>query len=491
MFKVLFINDNGINESLPLTEASAVLKDAGFATDLLIQKDEGKRFFSKIEDISPDAFVVPFDIMGQMWSIRMTDELKRRWPHIPVVAVGTYATLYPEVLNECDADVLCRGEAEYTLLELFERMRAGGDFSDVAGTWVKRDGEVVKNPMRPLIRNLDELPIPDRELYYRRYEYLRKFSTKRVVAGRGCANRCSYCYNAALQDIYGCRGRSFTRKKSPERVLVDIEDLTKRATVRAIYFIDDLFTDDEEWLLEFCELYPRRFKIPFMCNITAENADEDRVRALADAGCRGVLMGVETGDERLRIQVLNKVVTDEQLLRAAELFRRYRIRFLTYTMLGLPGETLDGLMKTVEFNQRLRPDYVRVTVAFPMPHTRMTELAVRDGLITKEKLDEIFSLPPKRQYTTSIYQSDAKFMKKVRRLYHLFPFAVRFRLPVRLVRFLIGVPLWAPVLKWLHYFTVLWDEKGIFMITLTSGLRFFLHTGHPLNKTKNANNFVP
>ncbi|HDH96536.1 MAG TPA: radical SAM protein, partial [Proteobacteria bacterium] len=302
---------------------------------------------------------------------------------------------------------------------------------------------------------------------------------------------CSYCYNAALQDIYGCRGRAFTRKKSPERVLTDIEDLVGRSVVRAIYFIDDLFTDDKDWLLRFCDLYPKRFDIPFMCNITADSVDEDKVRALADAGCRAVLMGVETGNERLRIEVLNKVVTDEQILEAVGLFRKYGIKFLTYTMLGLPGETLDDLLQTVRFNQRLRPNYVRVTVAFPMPHTEMTERAVRDGLIARERLDEVFSLPPKDQYTTSIYQSDAAFMRKVRRLYHLFPFAVRFRLPVWLVRWLIAVPFWAPLLKWLHYFTVLWEEKGVFRITLASGLRFFWHTGHPLNKTKNANNFVP
>jgi len=487
----LFVNDNGLNESLPSTEVSAVLKDAGFATDVLIQRDEGKRFFSEIADISPEAFVVPFDIMGQIWSIRMVGELKRRWPSIPIVAVGTYATLYPEVLAECDADVLCRGEAEYTLLELFTRMRDGEDCSDVAGAWVKRGGEVARNPMRPLIADLDELPIPDRELYYRRYEYLRRFSTKRVVAGRGCANRCSYCYNAALQDIYDRHGHAFTRKKSPERVLADIEDLRRRATVKAIYFIDDLFTDDADWLLRFCELYPKRFAIPFMCNITAESTDEDKVRALADAGCRAVLMGVETGSERLRIEVLNKVTTDEQITHAVRLLKKYGVKFLTYNMLGLPTETLDGLLKTVEFNQRLKPDYIRVTVAFPMPHTEMTELAVQQGMVTTGALERIFSLPPKEQYTTSIYQSDAAFMRRVKRLYHLFPFAVRFRLPVWLVRLLMGVPLLSPILKWLHYFTVLREEKGVFKITLSSGLRFFWHTGHPLNKTKNANNFVP
>lgn len=490
-FKIVFINDNGINESLPMTEISAVLKGSGFETDLFIQKDEGKRFFKNISQIKPNAFVVPFDVMGQIWSINMTNELKKRWREIPVVAVGTYATLFPDVLSQCDADVLCRGEAEYALGELFTKMRGNENYDDVKNLWIKRDGGIIKNPLRPLIVDLDSLPTPDRELYYKRYEYLRKFSTKRIIAGRGCAQRCFYCYNPALQDLYVCRGKLFTRKKSPERVLVDIEDLKNRAALKSIYFIDDLFTDDKAWLLKFCEIYPKKFKIPFACNITADSVDDDKIKALKGAGCRAVLMGVETGNEKLRFEVLNKVVKDEQIIEAAELFKKYRIKFLTYNMLGLPTENLDSLLKTVEFNQKLKPDYIRVTVAFPMPQTKLTEIAVEKKMVTSERLDYIFSLPPKLQYTTSIYQSDEKFMKKVKRLYHLFPFAIKFGLPRWKVRFLINVPFFSSILKWVHYFTVLWEEKGVFNIMLISGLRFFLHTGHPLNKTKNANNFVP
>src|SRR5271157_3313484 len=159
-----------------MTEISAVLKDAGFQTDLLIQKDENGLFYQKTREVKPNAFVVPFDIMGQIWSIGMTKDLKHRWPDIPIIAVGTYATLYPEVLEQSSADILCRGESEYALRDLFTRMRDGDDYSDVQNLWIKRDGQILKNPMRPLLCNLDELPIPDRELYYRRYPYIRKFS---------------------------------------------------------------------------------------------------------------------------------------------------------------------------------------------------------------------------------------------------------------------------------------------------------------------------
>ncbi len=490
-FKILFINDNGINESLPSTEISAVLKAAGFETDLLIQKDEKNQFFPRIAEMQPKAFIVPFDIMGQEWSISITKRLKNRWKSIPIIAVGTYATLYPDIIIQTGADILCRGEAEYALLELFTKMRNYEDYSNVKNLWVKSNGRIIKNPLRPLLQNLDELPIPDRELYYKRYNYIRLFSTKRIIAGRGCANRCYYCYNSGLQDIYEARGKCFTRKKSPERIMVDIADLVNRAVVKSIYFLDDLFTDDKDWLLKFCSLYPQKFKIPFACNVTASSIDEDKVKALRHAGCRAVLMGVETGNEQLRVKVLNKIITNRQIIMAVNLFKKYGIKFLTYNMLGLPGDTLDTLLETVKFNQDLRPDYLRATVAFPMPHTYMTELALKQGLITQEKLDYIFSLPPKEQYSSSIYQSDTKFKKKLTRLFHLFRFAIKLRMPINIVRVLISVPFWAPILKWIQYFSILWEEKGIFDISLLSGLRFFFHTGHPLNKTKNANNFIP
>ncbi len=490
-FKILFINDNGINESLPSTDISAVLKNNGFETDLLIQKDEKGKFFQKIADICPDSFIVPFDIMGQQWSILVTKQLKARWKNVPIIAVGTYATLYPEVLTKSGADILCRGEAEYALLELFTKLRNNEDYSIVKNLWIKSNGKIIQNPMRPLIHDLDELPTPDRDLYYTRYNYIRTFSTKRIVAGRGCANRCFYCYNPGLQDVYETRGKLFTRKKSPEKVIFDIDNLVKNSVVKSLYFLDDLFTDDKDWLLKFCSLYSQEFKIPFACNVTASSIDEDKVKALQSAGCRAVLMGVETGNERLRVKVLNKIITNRQIITAVNLFKRYGIKFLTYNMLGLPGDTLETLLETVKFNQILRPDYLRATVAFPMPHTHMTELAISEGLVTQAQLDYIFSLPPKDQYSTSIYQSDAKFKKKLTRLFHLFRFAIKMRMPIGLVRILISVPFWAPILKWIQYFTILWEEKGIFDISLLSGIQFFLHTGHPLNKTKNANNFIP
>ena len=490
-FKVLFINDNGLNESLPITEISAVLEAHGMETDLLIQRDEGRRFWEVVDHVDPDVVVIPFDILGQIWSIRITRDFKARYPKMTIVAIGTYATLYPEVLTECDADLLCRGESEHALLELFLSMRAQGDFSTIDNLWIKGDETIARNPMRPLTRNLDAFPLPNRELYYRRYQYLRAFSTKRIIAGRGCANRCFYCYNAALQDLYRCRAGDFVRKKSPDRVLAEIEDLHRVSVLGAIYFLDDLFTDDKEWLLGFCGLYARRFDVPFVCNLTADSVDEDKVRALKQAGCRAVLMGVEAGNEALRVNVLNKIVTDDQIFRAVELYKKHGIKFLTYTMLGFPGEIQDDLFLSLALNQKLKPDYLRVTIAYPMPKTVMTEMALEKGLITREGLDGIFSRPAKEQYTTGICDSDVQFMKFVERFYYLFQFAVKLRMSRAMINMLIRIPLWIPLLKWMHYLTMLWEERGIYNITLVSGLRFFLHTGHPMNKTKNANNFIP
>jgi radical SAM superfamily enzyme YgiQ (UPF0313 family) len=490
-FRVLVLQDNGLNESLPLTDISAVLKQDDFHTDLLIARDEGRRFFPQIGACRPDAFLVPFDILGQAWPVRLVHELKRRHPAVPIVGVGTYVTLYTDALAAEPIDVLCRGEAEMPLRELFGRLRARADYADIPNCWVRRDGGWIKNPLRPLLTRLDDLPTPDRELYYRRYAYLRGFSTKRVVAGRGCGNRCFYCYNAVLQDLYDCRGAAFTRKKSPGRVIADIQDLRQRATVRSVYFLDDLFTDDREWLVDFGARYAREVAVPYACNLTASSADETTVRALASSGCRAVLMGVETGNEQTRRRVLNKPITDAQINRAAALFRQHRIKFLTYTMLGLPGETVDDLWRTIEFNQRLRPDYLRVTIAFPMPHTVMTQQAVQSGLMTTAQLEHIFSLPPRAQYTSSIYQTDPAHARLLRGTYYLFPLAVKRRLPRRVVSLLRRVSPLTQLLKWLSYFTVLWEEKGVFNITLRSGLRFFWHTDHPLNKTKNTNNFIP
>ncbi len=179
------------------------------------------------------------------------------------------------------------------------------------------------------------------------------------------------------------------RKRSVENVLAEIKSVTTHYPVKTLRFEDDLFGVRRNWLFEFCEKYPRRFNLPFICSLRADNIDEDVVKGLKEAGCFNVVMGVESGDDYLRNQILKKKITDEQLLSAAELFHRYNLNFCTTNILGLPGETLETALKTISFNLKLKPAFTWCSVFQPYPRTELGNLVIRDRLTKALDVDDI------------------------------------------------------------------------------------------------------
>ncbi|MAE69829.1 MAG: hypothetical protein CME06_05105, partial [Gemmatimonadetes bacterium] len=191
--RIVFLQDDGINESLALTESSACLQRAGHRTRLLIERNE-RRFFRKLVDEDPRAVIIPADIGGEEWALD-TCERARDATGLEPVLCGTAATFRPDsLLEDGRARVLIRGEAEGAFLDLAESDvdREGVSVLEEIDNFSIRtpEGEIRHNRMRPLFKDLDLLPLPDRDIYFR-YGYLSALSMKRVSSGRGCANHCS------------------------------------------------------------------------------------------------------------------------------------------------------------------------------------------------------------------------------------------------------------------------------------------------------------
>ena len=194
--KIVFLQDDGINESLALTEASACLSRAGHQTHLLIERNE-RRFYPALADQKPDAVIIPADLGGEDWALGAAERARKATGLEPVLC-GTAATFRPDaLLGDGRADVLIRGEAEGPFLDLAESGLGGNGalpWEQVANFSFRReDGSIQHNPMRALLNDLDALPLPDRRLYFH-YPHLNALSMKRVSTGRGCAHHCSDCF---------------------------------------------------------------------------------------------------------------------------------------------------------------------------------------------------------------------------------------------------------------------------------------------------------
>jgi len=413
--------------------------------------------------------------------LRTAAELKKRFPQKKIVLGGTHPSFYTDIIENESVDIICIGEADDAILELCDTMERGGDISHIRNLWVKTDsGEIVRNPLRPLIANLDSLPLPDRELYYK-YHFIRDFSWKKFMSGRGCINNCAYCYNPAIREKYADKG-TYVRMKSPKRAVDEVQYIKDRYPLRAAHFCDDIFATNPAWMEAFAEEYIRRVAIPFTCNMCVELVNERTIRALKKAGCRAIAIGIETGDETMRQKIMGKRCTDNDIRGAARIIKSHKIRLVTFNMLASPGETLEQAMKTLILNREIGADYAHVSFGVPIPNTRYAQMGVEMGVLRKQNIDELLSeFDLQRSGPRPIFYTpyESKFIN----MNHLFRLAISVPVIIPLLPYLIHLP--PNPLFGIFNLLMLYFFKQIYSISWLEGFRYFLHVGFPDRRTTN------
>lgn len=471
MVRVLVLQDSGINESLAMTEASAVLKRGGHSTRLLLT-DETRRPGPAVRRLDPDLVVIPCPVAGDAAALAGAELVRRYAPGATIVLGGTHATFHPELAKLDTVDAVINGEAEGALLDIADRLSASRSYDDVENVTVFVDGELVSNPLRPLIQDLDALPMPDRELYFR-YPFVARLPWKKFASGRGCIHHCSYCWNATLQEAWADLGR-FVRRKSAWRAVEEILEVRQRWPMRRVHFSDDLFTVHPAWLEEFASLYSMEVGAPFTCNTSTPLVSARTVDALKRAGCKGVAIGVETGNEALRSSLLGKTVTDDEIATAADLIKSRGLELYTFNMVASPGETVDDVLATIELNRRIGADRVRVNIAVPLADTSFEETAFSLGFLESRPEVEDYRSP--RTY----FEGDQR--RAMVNLYLLFRAGVHSQVPASTLRMLARLPT-AALLPLKLQGTL--EERAITGLPWLEGLRFFAHVGDPHRRTAN------
>jgi len=201
---------------------------------------------------------------------------------------------------------------------------------------------------------------------------------KRFMASRGCPYRCSYCFNRHYNELYAGHG-NIMRYRSVDNLITEIKDVRNKYSLNVVKFVDDTFIINKVWLKEFCEKYKREVGLPFVCNIRADLTTPEIIKQLKDANCRVVYMGVESGNERMRKETLEKFISDEQILNVCKLLRENNIKIITQNMLGLPGETVEDSFKTVLFNAKCKATLPAFSMFQPYPKTAITNYAITNG----------------------------------------------------------------------------------------------------------------
>lgn len=464
MGRFLFIQDNGVNENIGVMSIAGVLKAHGHDVDLVLIDEHPKNYLDLIGAYNPDVIGFSFMTGNRNWAYAIARRLNEHFGK-PIILGGVHPTLFPEDIDFSYVDYVCIGEGEYPVLELMDRLERGEDCSTIKNLWVKKNGTIVKNPLRDLIQDFDSLPLPYREIYYK-YAFIRDLPIKRFVSGIGCPYSCTFCHNPLHIKIYKGKGK-FVRKKSVERVIQEIIYVKERYRLKNVHFSDDTFVLDKKWLKEFLAAYRTGIALPFSCNIRIDQVNEEMIRDMAESGCYGISFGIESGSERIRNGILKKNLKQQDIITNARIIKKYKIKMIVTNLMGLPDETLEDAFKTVALNQTIGADYTRSGVLIPYPKTEVVDYAIEHGL-----LPAAFSITSFNQVVRkSLIKSP--HMREFENLCALFNLTVKFPLLTPLTKKLIKLPLTR-----LYSFARIWEafeNMLYFRLVNLSGCRYGLH----------------
>jgi anaerobic magnesium-protoporphyrin IX monomethyl ester cyclase len=355
-----------VREALDLETLASVLRRGGHCVRLIYDPDtfgvtdnvlqvpalarllaDDERTVGRIVGLQPDAVVFSVLSSTYAWCCRMAGALKGRIS-APVVFLGLHPSLVPErVMRDPCVDYTIAGEAEEVINPLLDRIHRDGDVSGVANLWYRRNGRALPTARAELV-DLDALPLPDKELFA---PYVSHGYSYCAMVSRGCPYNCTFCEETCSKKLYG--GRYF-RRKSVDTVMRELAAGKKRYRYREVIFKDSYLSGNKPWLRELIERYRKEIRVPFKCFCTISGFDEETARLLKEGGCYSIEFGLQTWNDRLRREILNRRETSADAFRAFAHCDRQRLWYDVDHMFNLPAETEEDHVLGAGCYRRLR-----------------------------------------------------------------------------------------------------------------------------------------
>lgn len=368
-----------------ILSVGSALKKNGFTVELInINEKEIDRTVDYV--ISKNPFYVGFSVMTgrqTMHSAKMSKILKER-SGLKIMWGGIHPSLLPEqCLSESYIDFVIAGEGEETALEFSGKLERGERLDDILGLGYKENGLLKINPPRPMIKNLDDWPldfslIDLKKFIFRLDKYERVIAYK---ASRGCPFNCAFCYNRAFN-------QSRWRAWSIDQVVSDIEYLKQNYKIDAVKFYDDNFFVDKNRALEIL----RRIDLPAHLEVRIDMIDEPIAQALKKYKAFDLLIGIESGSDRL-LKLINKNFTVERLIAGVKILAKYDVPASYSVIVGLPTETKAEFEATIDLLYKIYKIHPRATAFslgayMPYPGSLMYDFAVKQGFKPPEKTED-------------------------------------------------------------------------------------------------------
>jgi len=378
MSKIIFITKGG--EYFPpmgIMQLSASAKKNNHEVYLGITSKEN--VYEKIDRIKPDVVAYSGSTGEHKLYFNLNKKVKEKYPNITTIMGGPHATFFPErTIEDANLDAVCIGEGDYVLPEFLERAQSK-NFSGLENIMTSSKE---RPNLKPLIQNLDSLPFADRDLFYSNGESGEN-PIKHFFIARGCPYSCTYCFNEPMREMYP--GQKYTRRRSVDSVLEEISKVREKWPLKYIKFYDDIFSmRADSWLEEFSKKYKKEIGVPFFCLMRADLMEKNLADLLKESGCKAVSMSIESSNDKIRREVLNRKMTNEQLKKAYKLCGERGIAVQSNNILGLPTSTIEDDIATVDFNIECGPKQDTVVMAefgtaHPYPGTALGEFCKKIG----------------------------------------------------------------------------------------------------------------
>lgn len=336
-----------------------------------------------------------FDMIGMQTYItninrcfKIADKLKEKFPQIKIILGGPHATIFADnVIAHQSIDYVALSEAELTVTELVECLMKGLEPINVLGLYYKdKLGKIRKNPRRPFVENLDDIPVPAYEIFetesYFPAVHIRGKRVHNMISSRGCPYKCKFC---SATEVYGNR----YRYQSIKRTVNEMKFLKENLNIDSLQIYDDNFTTNKKRTKELCsEMIKENLELQWVCYTRADAIDdEEMLQLMKKAGCYMIIVGIENGNERI-LKLINKRLDLKTAEKNLKLAKKTGINVLSSFMIGLPSETIEEIENTIEFSRRLELTYATYPIFTPYPGTPIYEDAEHYGSIVSENFDD-------------------------------------------------------------------------------------------------------
>lgn len=391
----------GVSPPLGLLYIASVLREEGHK---IIVKDGSLCSIDEIKKTlkqqSPELIGILTTSFAWGFCKEIIPMFKNEFPHIKIICGGPLPDAYKEkCLEDCKSlDFAAFGDGEYILRDLCDSLEKNKDLRDVRGLCFRLGGRIIRNKDMPLIENLDELPLPARDLVdIKRYcssigTYL-KIPNTTITGSRGCPFRCIFCHITILP--------SPARYRDPIKVADEMELLVNDYKIKDLLFWDNGLTDNKKWITALCdEIKKRKLDVVWAGNSRINSANYEILKNMEKAGCWRLLYGIESGVQK-NLDILRKGQTIRQIEDTIKANNKTGIAAFGSFIFGIPGETFEEGLKTIDFACKLNLDFARFNTMGSVPGTTLYENLQQYGKITSFKNSQTFNVGGFIPYTMS------------------------------------------------------------------------------------------